>query len=50
MALAKCVFPNPTPPKINNGLKDVPPGLFETAYPADLANLFESPSKKLLKL
>ena len=37
-------------PKINKGLKDVPPGLFETAIPADLANLLESPSRKLSKL
>ena len=31
IALAKCVFPKPTPPKIKSGLNDVPPGLFETA-------------------
>jgi len=39
-------LPSPTPPYINNGLKDVPPGLLETAIPADLANLLESPSRK----
>ena len=48
--LAKCVLPNPTPPKINSGLKEVPPGLLETANPADLANLLESPSRKLLNV
>jgi hypothetical protein len=32
-------FYRPTPPKINNGLKEVPPGLLATAIPADLANL-----------
>ena len=47
IACAKWVFPKPTPPKINNGLKEVPPGLLETANPADLANLLASPSRKL---
>ena len=46
IAFARWVFPKPTPPKIKNGLKDVPPGLFDTANPAFLASLFESPSKK----
>ena len=46
IAFARWVFPKPTPPKIRNGLKDVPPGLFETASPAFLASRFESPSKK----
>ena len=50
MACAKCVLPKPTPPKINNGLNDVPPGLLETAKPADLASLFASPSRKLSKV
>ena len=50
IACAKWVFPSPTLPKINNGLKDVPPGLFPTAIPADLASLLESPSKKFSKL
>jgi len=49
IACAKCVFPNPTPPKINNGLKAVPPGLLATAKPADLDSRFESPSKKFSK-
>jgi hypothetical protein len=31
IACAKCVLPNPTPPKINNGLNEVPPGLLATA-------------------
>ena len=47
IAFAKCVLPNPTPPKIKNGLKEVPPGLLATAIPAFLASLLESPSKKL---
>ena len=46
MAFAKCVLPNPTPPNIKNGLKEVPPGLLATAIPAFLASLFESPSRK----
>jgi hypothetical protein len=50
IACAKCVFPKPTPPKISSGLKDVPPGLFETAIPAFLASLFESPSRKFSKV
>ena len=49
IACAKCVFPKPTPPKISSGLKDVPPGLFETAIPAFLASLFESPSRNFQK-
>ena len=35
---------------LSNGLKDVPPGLFDTAIPADLASLFESPSRKFSKV
>ena len=35
---------------MSNGLNDVPPGLFETAIPADLASLLESPSKKFSKV
>ena len=31
IAFARCVLPSPTPPKINNGLNEVPPGLFDTA-------------------
>ena len=50
IACAKCVLPKPTPPKINNGLKEVPPGLLETANPADLANLLASPSRKFSKV
>ena len=50
IACAKCVLPRPTPPKINNGLNEVPPGLFATAIPAERANLLESPSRKLSKL
>ena len=50
IACAKCVLPKPTPPKINNGLNEVPPGLFATAIPALLDNRLESPSKKLSKL
>ena len=50
IACAKCVLPNPTPPNIKSGLNEVPPGLFATAKPALLANLFESPSRKLSKL
>jgi hypothetical protein len=49
IACAKCVLPSPTPPKINNGLKAVPPGLLATASPADLESLLESPSKKFSK-
>ena len=50
MECAKWVFPKPTPPKINNGLNDVPPGLLETAIPAFLASLLESPSRKFSKV
>ena len=50
IACAKWVLPRPTPPYINKGLKEVPPGLFATAIPADRANLLESPSTKFLKL
>jgi hypothetical protein len=50
MAWAKWVFPNPTPPKINKGLNEVPPGLLATAKPAERAKRLESPSKKLSKL
>ena len=50
MAWAICVFPKPTPPYINNGLNEVPPGLFATAIPAERAKRLESPSTKLLKL
>ena len=50
IACAKCVFPKPTPPKIKRGLKDVPPGLLETAKPADLASLLASPSRKFSKV
>ena len=50
IACAKWVIPRPTLQKINNGLKEVPPGLLPTAIPADLANLLESPSKKFSKL
>ena len=49
IACAKCVLPNPTPPKINKGLNAVPPGLLATAIPAERANLFDSPSTKLSK-
>jgi len=49
MACARWVFPNPTPPKTSKGLNDVPPGLLATAIPAFLANLLESPSRKLSK-
>ena len=50
IACAKCVLPSPTPPKINNGLNEVPPGLLATAIPAERASLLESPSRKLSKL
>ena len=50
IACAKCVFPKPTPPKISNGLNEVPPGLLATAIPAFLAKRLESPSKKFSKL
>ncbi|MNG07651.1 hypothetical protein D3C84_909650 [compost metagenome] len=50
IACAKCVFPKPTPPKINNGLNEVPPGLLATAIPAERAKRLESPSRKLSKL
>ncbi len=50
IACDKCVLPKPTPPYINNGLKEVPPGLLATAIPADRANRFESPSTKFTKL
>ena len=49
IAFAKWVLPKPTPPNTRKGLNDVPPGLLETAIPAFLANLFESPSKKFSK-
>ncbi len=50
IACAKWVFPKPTPPKISNGLKDVPPGFEATANPALRAKRLESPSKKFSKL
>ena len=50
IAWARCVFPSPTPPKINNGLKEVPPGFAATAWAADLPSRLESPSKKFSKL
>ena len=50
IAWTRWVFPRPTPPYINNGLNEVPPGLFATANPADLASLLESPSRKFSKV
>ena len=48
-SIAKKALKNNTSLKdeiIKSGLMDVPPGLFDTAIPADLASLLESPSKK----
>ena len=44
MAFARWVLPKPTPPNINNGLNEVPPGRFDTLHnlqiwPTDLNHL-----------
>jgi hypothetical protein len=49
IACAKC-FTESYASKDQQWIEGVPPGLLATAIPADLANLFESPSRKLSKL
>ena len=47
MACTKWVLPKPVGPYIIKGLKEVPPGLFATAKPAERAKRLQSPSTKL---